>query len=167
MPVWIAALRKLLSHEIVTLRWPVKFRKAGNILTVIVILCICLYMFLPAFHTLQHPTEQQKQFFIIPEEAIIFKSVRGPLIPVLIRSEATVEAVWPEHVSFKDWYDEKQLQDVMKSSLCTLLLSIPGMALFLLIKNPSVYHFFLYYFFFILLIFSISTLYFFRIKDID
>jgi len=67
----------------------------------------------------------------------------------------------------QDWYDEKQLQDILKSSLATLLLSVPGMALFLFLKSPVPIYFFLYYLFFILLIFSMSTLYFYKIKDID
>jgi hypothetical protein len=67
----------------------------------------------------------------------------------------------------KDWYDEKQLQDILKSSLVTLLLSIPGLALFLFLESHIPFYFFLYYLFFVLLIFSMSTLYFYRIKDID
>jgi hypothetical protein len=65
-----------------------------------------------------------------------------------------------------DWYDEKQLQDILKSSLTTLLLSIPGLALFLLVEIPSNFYILPYYIFLVLLVFSISTLYFFRIKDI-
>jgi len=65
----------------------------------------------------------------------------------------------------KDWYDEKQLQDILKSSLTTLLLSVPGLAILLFIKIPSHFYFFLYYMFLILLVFSSSTLYFFKIKD--
>ena len=66
-----------------------------------------------------------------------------------------------------NWYDEKQLQDILKSSLTTLLLSVPGLALFLFIKIPDHFYYFLYNIFLILLIFSSSTLYFFKIKDID
>lgn len=67
----------------------------------------------------------------------------------------------------QDWYDEKQLQDILKASLTTLLLSVPGMTIFLFIKIPASFYWFLYYFFMVLLIFSTSTLYFFKIKDID
>lgn len=66
-----------------------------------------------------------------------------------------------------DWYDEKQLQDILKSSLITLILSVPGLALFLFIKIPSHFYFFLYYLFLVLLIFSTSTLYFFKIRDVS
>jgi hypothetical protein len=69
-----------------------------------------------------------------------------------------------QHIN--DWYDEKQLQDMLKSSLTTLLLSIPGIAVFLLMKIPSHFYILPYYLFFVLLIFSSSTLYFFKIKDI-
>ena len=65
-----------------------------------------------------------------------------------------------------DWYDEKQLQDILKSSLTTLLLSVPGLAIFLVIKIPSNFYILPYYIFLVLLIFSTSTLYFFKIKDI-
>ncbi|MEJ2629407.1 MAG: hypothetical protein P8078_12750, partial [bacterium] len=67
----------------------------------------------------------------------------------------------------KDWYDEKQIQDMLKSSLLTLLLSIPGLAVFLLFKVSIPYFWFAYYFFMILLLFSSATLYFFKIRDID
>jgi hypothetical protein len=65
-----------------------------------------------------------------------------------------------------NWYDEKQFQDILKSSLTTLILSFPGLAVFLFMKIPSPVYFFLYYIFLILLIFSSGTLYFFKIKDI-
>lgn len=65
-----------------------------------------------------------------------------------------------------DWYDEKQLQDVLKSSLTTLILSIPGIVAILFVEMPLNLYFLLYYLFMILLIFSGSTLYFFKLKDI-
>jgi hypothetical protein len=65
-----------------------------------------------------------------------------------------------------DWYDEKQLQDILKSSLATLLLSVPGIALFVFLFHPASVFFFLYYLFYVLLLFSVSTLYFYKIKDI-
>jgi len=64
-----------------------------------------------------------------------------------------------------NWYDEKQLQDILKSSLITMLLSIPSVALFSLIKIPIQLYFVLFYIFLIILIFSSSTLYFFKLKD--
>ncbi|MBN1184009.1 MAG: hypothetical protein JXB49_17075 [Bacteroidales bacterium] len=64
-----------------------------------------------------------------------------------------------------NWYDEKQLQDVLKSSLTTLIISIPGIAVFLFIKIPVQLYFFLYYLFLVLFVFSSTTLYFFKLKD--
>ena len=66
----------------------------------------------------------------------------------------------------QDWYDEKQLQDILKSSFVTLLWSVPGIALFVFLFHPASVFFFPYYLFFVLLIFSMSTLYFYKIKDI-
>ena len=66
-----------------------------------------------------------------------------------------------------DWYDEKQFQDILKSSLTTLVLSIPGLLIFLLATIPAPFYWFLYYIFLIILIFSSSTLFFFKLKDID
>jgi hypothetical protein len=61
-----------------------------------------------------------------------------------------------------DWYDEKQIQDVLKASLTTLLLSIPGLAFLALIRRPLHFYWFLYYLFLILSLFSASTLYYFK-----
>jgi hypothetical protein len=63
-----------------------------------------------------------------------------------------------------DWYDEKQLQDIMKASLTTLLLSFPGLILFLFTDFTDSFYFFVYYVFLALILFSGSTLYFFKIK---
>jgi uncharacterized membrane protein YesL len=57
-----------------------------------------------------------------------------------------------------NWYDEKQLQDIMKASLITLVLSIPGLLIFLFLGIHSIIYFFLYYIFLILILFSASTL---------
>lgn len=57
-----------------------------------------------------------------------------------------------------DWYDEKQLQDIMKAALTTLILSVPGLFIFLFLDIQSILFFFLYYLFLILVIFSVSTL---------
>lgn len=87
------------------------------------------------------------------------------LIPYALAAFYWLSLKRKQHIH--DWYDEKQLQDILKSSLITLLLSIPGLAIFLLIKIPSHFYILPYYIFFVLLIFSSSTLYFFKIKDIS
>jgi hypothetical protein len=66
-----------------------------------------------------------------------------------------------------DWYDEKQLQDMFKSSFTTLVLSVPGLAVLTLLQIPHPFFWLLYYIFLILLLFSGSTLYYFKIKDAD
>ena len=65
----------------------------------------------------------------------------------------------------KDWYDEKQLQDMLKSSFVTLLLSVPGLALMLMFPIPHSIFWIFYYISMIMLLFSGSTLYYFKIKD--
>jgi hypothetical protein len=67
------------------------------------------------------------------------------------------------HRKISEWYDEKQLQDIMKASLTTLVLSIPGLFVFLFLGIPSVSYFFLYYIFLALVIFSGSTLSFYKL----
>jgi len=64
-----------------------------------------------------------------------------------------------------DWYDEKQLQDMLKSSFTTLILSVPGLACLLLFQIPHSIFWIFYYFFLIMLLFSSSTVYYFKIKD--
>jgi len=66
-----------------------------------------------------------------------------------------------------EWYDEKQFQDILKSSLSTLLLSVPGLAVAVFAGISSALYMFLYYLFLVLLLFSGGTLYFFKLKDID
>jgi len=63
------------------------------------------------------------------------------------------------------WYDEKQFHDMLKSSLATLLFSIPGVAVFVLFRTPDSIYWVVYYVFFLLLMFSSSTLYYYKIKD--
>ena len=65
-----------------------------------------------------------------------------------------------------DWYDEKQIQDLLKSSAVTLLLSIPGLSILLLFQIPHGLFLIVYYVFLILILFSGSALYFSKIKDI-
>ena len=65
----------------------------------------------------------------------------------------------------EDWYDEKQLQDMFRSSFMTLILSVPGLALLLLFQIPHPIFWIFYYIFLIILLFSSGTLYYFKIKD--
>jgi hypothetical protein len=63
------------------------------------------------------------------------------------------------------WYDEKQWQDITKSALVTVVLSIPVMAfLYLLnygiLNNPVTMLWFPFYLFLVLFVFSLSNLYF-------
>ena len=58
--------------------------------------------------------------------------------------------------------DEKQFQDILKASLTTLLLSIPGLTIFLFIEIPASFYWFLYYIFFVLLILNIYLIIFFK-----
>ena len=64
-----------------------------------------------------------------------------------------------------DWYDEKQIQDMSRSALLTLLLSVPGIAVLLFFQVPHSVFYLIYYVFMILFLFSGSTLYHFKIKD--
>ncbi|MBN1388323.1 MAG: hypothetical protein JW965_07745 [Bacteroidales bacterium] len=66
----------------------------------------------------------------------------------------------------REWYDEKQIQDMLKSSLVTLVLSVPGLAVLLLFQVPHGIFWIVYYVFLVLTLFSASTLYFFKLKDI-
>jgi len=65
----------------------------------------------------------------------------------------------------EDWYDEKQLQDMLRSAFMTLLLSVPGLSLLLLFQIPHAIFVIFYYIFLIMLLFSGGTLYYFKIKD--
>ena len=61
-----------------------------------------------------------------------------------------------------DWYDEKQLRDIMKASLTTLVLSFPGLLLFLFLGIPSIIFFFFYFIFLVLVLFCGSTLFYYK-----
>jgi hypothetical protein len=61
-----------------------------------------------------------------------------------------------------DWYDEKQVRDMSKASLGTLLLSVPGMACLALVPGPLSFYWFPYYLFLVLTLFSAGTLYYFK-----
>ena len=58
------------------------------------------------------------------------------------------------------WHDEKQLRDILRASLTTLLLSIPGFIPLLFIYDHVGFYWYPYYLFMILLLFSGSVLYF-------
>jgi len=61
-----------------------------------------------------------------------------------------------------EWYDEKQIQDMFRSSFTTLVLSVPGLMIFLLFQIPHSVFWIFYYIFLILFIFSSSTLYYYK-----
>lgn len=65
-------------------------------------------------------------------------------------------------LKFKQWYDEKQWQDISKSAIITHLISIPGMAVLLFVNKPLEYFWFPYYLFLTLFIFSGSTFVFYK-----
>jgi hypothetical protein len=58
----------------------------------------------------------------------------------------------------KEWYDEKQWRDMTRAALATILLSIPGMAVLLLFRQPLGMFWFPHYIFLILFLFSGCTL---------
>ncbi len=64
-----------------------------------------------------------------------------------------------------NWYDEKQIQDMLKASAVTLVISAPGLALPWLLGIKQMFLVFFYNIFLILLVFSTATLYFFSLKD--
>lgn len=57
-----------------------------------------------------------------------------------------------------EWYDEKQWRDLTRAALATLLLSLPGMAILLLFRQPLGMFWFPHYVYLILLLFSGCTL---------
>ena len=65
-----------------------------------------------------------------------------------------------EHL--RDWYDEKQWQDITLAALTTLILSIPALTIFLFIPDAIGVYWYPYYLFMVLLLFSASTLYFYK-----
>jgi hypothetical protein len=58
-----------------------------------------------------------------------------------------------------DWYDEKQWGDITHAALATIILSIPGMAVLLLFRQPLGMFWFPHYLFLTLLLFSGCTLF--------
>jgi hypothetical protein len=130
--------------------------------------------------------------FIIAQYMGIISGVTGVLFTLhmmqFIRQEILMEKFWvliPFYMLFlipytlaslywvvlkrnqriHDWYDEKQVQDILKSGFTTLVLSIPGVAVLLLFPVSHAFFYLLYYIFLILLIFSGGTLYYFKLKD--
>jgi len=65
-------------------------------------------------------------------------------------------------VRIADWYDEKQWRDMLTASFLTLIVSIPGLALFSLTGPSGHVYGILYHLFLVLLLFSAGTLYFYR-----
>lgn len=61
-----------------------------------------------------------------------------------------------------DWYDEKQVRDILKASFMTLILSVPGLSVLALVRRPLYFYWFPYYLFLILSLFSACTLYYFK-----
>jgi hypothetical protein len=57
-----------------------------------------------------------------------------------------------------EWYDEKQWRDIGRAALVTLLLSLPGMALLLLVGKPLGMFWFPHYIFLVLFLLSGTTL---------
>ena len=62
------------------------------------------------------------------------------------------------------WYDEKQLTDLSRSALVTMLVLIPALVLLLLAGKSVRFYWFPYFLFVALTIFSAGTLYFFKKK---
>lgn len=61
-----------------------------------------------------------------------------------------------------DWYDEKQVRDMLKASFATLALSVPGLAILGVVPHPIGFAWFPYYLFLVLTLFSSGTLFFFK-----
>lgn len=66
--------------------------------------------------------------------------------------------------SRRNWLDEKQVQDMLRAALVTLILSVPGLSLLWIHETPHMFFVLFYYIFMALAVFSASTLYFFRFK---
>jgi len=61
-----------------------------------------------------------------------------------------------------DWYDEKQVRDMMKASLATLILSIPALAVLAFAGRAISFYWFPFYLFFVMTVFSTGTYYYFK-----
>jgi len=134
-----------------------------------------------------------EEFFIIGHFLGIFSGLIGLLFTLhmiqFVSKELIIEKFWvliPFYMLFltpyalailywlflkrkqhiDDWYDEKQIQDMLKSTAVTVLLSIPGLSVLLLFQAPHSLFLIIYYVFLILILFSGGTLYFYKLKDI-
>ncbi len=67
--------------------------------------------------------------------------------------------------NISEWYDEKQIQDILKASLTTLILSIPCLVVMLPFNLYNPVYWFMYYLYLILLLFSGSILFYYKIRD--
>ena len=134
---------------------------------------------------------QDEKIFIVAQIMGIVSGIMGLFLTfALIGQKIPLEKIWvyiPFYILFlipyglavfywlllkrkqkiNEWYDEKQFLDILKASLVTLLLSIPGMLVLLFIKVSHSFYWFLYYIFLVIFLFSSSTLYYFKIKDLD
>ena len=134
---------------------------------------------------------QDEKIFIVAQIMGIVSGIMGLFLTfALIGQKIPLEKIWvyiPFYILFlipyglavfywlllkrkqkiNEWYDEKQFQDILKASLVTMLLSIPGMLVLLFIKVPHSIYWFLYFIFLVIFLFSSCTLYFFKIKDLD
>lgn len=64
-----------------------------------------------------------------------------------------------------EWYDEKQIQDILKASLTTLILSIPCLLIMLPFNLHNPVYWLMYYLYVVLLLFSGSIIFYYKIKD--
>jgi len=90
-----------------------------------------------------------------------------PFYALFVLPYAVTVVYWlllKRRLKVSDWYDEKQWRDISRASLITLLISVPGMALLLLVQKSILFYWFPYYLFLTLLVFSCCTLYFFKMK---
>ncbi|MBN1408292.1 MAG: hypothetical protein JW956_10905 [Calditrichaceae bacterium] len=67
--------------------------------------------------------------------------------------------------NISEWYDDKQFQDILKSSLTTLILSIPCLLVMIPFNILNPIYWFMYYVFLVLLLFSGCILFYFKIQD--
>jgi small-conductance mechanosensitive channel len=135
---------------------------------------------------LDQPASKDERIFTLAQVLGIVSGVTGLLLTaVLLARRWPSERFWifiPFYVLFlipyglavlywlgikrkermSDWYDEKQVRDMMKASLGTLVLSIPGMAVLALAPGPVGFYWFPYYLFLVLTLFSTGTLYCFK-----
>ena len=132
------------------------------------------------------PAEKEEIIFTIAQYLGIVSGILGILITYsLVQNQVPVNRLWiyipfygmilipyalavafwfslKTRTRIADWYDEKQWRDVLASSLMTLVLSVPGLAMFFLIGQSDGYYWFPYYLFLVLFLFSAGILFFYR-----